>query len=210
MNQENRTEGRRVAPSRPGRAVRYVLRGLLALLFTAAVLVAGLCLIMDEVFNGPSETARNRLTMSLLEASATKWVPAVFVGRETVDQIQAKVAADLPDGQSDPTQVVVRADSPLDSDEWADYPDGLRVEEVHGDTYNAYVMLVRDPSRVYLCPSSRSYARSRPGTRITKQIETEGAAAAINGGAFFDNGTISPEVGSVPCGLVVSDRKSVV
>ena len=161
MNQENRTEGRRVAPSRPGRAVRYVLRGLLALLSTAAVLVAGLCLIMDEVFNGPSETARNRLTMSLLEASATKWVPAVFVGRETVDQIQAKVAADLPDGQSDPTQVVVRADSPLDSDEWADYPDGLRVEEVHGDTYNAYVMLVRDPSRVYLCPSSRNYARRR-------------------------------------------------
>ena len=205
MNQENRTEGRRVAPSRPGRAVRYVLRGLLALLSTAAVLVAGLCLIMDEVFNGPSETARNRLTMSLLEASATKWVPAVFVGRETVEQIQAKVAADLPDGQSDPTQVVVRADSPLASDEWADYPDGLRVEEVHGDTYNAYVMLVRDPSRVYLCPSSRSYARSRPGTRITKQIETEGAAAAINGGAFFDNGTISPEVGSVPCGLVVSE-----
>ena len=122
-----------------------------------------------------------------------------------MEQIQAKVAADLPDGQSDPTQVVVRADSPLDSDEWADYPDGLRVEEVHGDTYNAYVMLVRDPSRVYLCPSSRSYARSRPGTRITKQIETEGAAAAINGGAFFDNGTISPEVGSVPCGLVVSE-----
>ena len=91
MNQENRTGGRRVAPSKPGRAVRYVLRGLLALLSTAAVLVAGLCLIMDEVFNGPSETARNRLTMSLLEASATKWVPAVFVGRETVDQIQAKV-----------------------------------------------------------------------------------------------------------------------
>ena len=39
----------------------------------------------------------------------------------------------------DPTQVVVRTDSPLDSDEWADYPDGLRVEEVHGDTYNAYI-----------------------------------------------------------------------
>ena len=37
-------------------------------------MVAGLGLIMDEVFNGPSETARNRLTMSLLEASATKWV----------------------------------------------------------------------------------------------------------------------------------------
>ena len=32
--------------------------------------------------------------------------------------------------------------------------DGLRVEEVHGDTYNAYVMLIQDPSRVYLASSS--------------------------------------------------------
>lgn len=204
MSDGNRAGGQQAAPGKARRALRYILRILLAVFSTAAVLVAGLCLIMDEVFNGPSETARNRLTMSLLEASATKWVPAVFVGGDTVEQIRAKVAADLPEGLSDPTQVVVRADNPLSSDEWSEYPDGLRVEEVHGDTYNAYVMLIQDPSRVYLASSSQSYARSKPGTRITHQIETEGAAAAINGGAFFDNGTISPEVGSVPCGLVVS------
>jgi len=191
-------------PSRARRVLRVLLRTLLAIVSAAAVLIAGLWMILDEVFNGPSETARNRLTMSLLEASATKWVPAVFVGAETVEQIQAKVAADLPEGQSDPTQIVIRTEDAPGDDEWTDYPGGLRVEEVRGDTYNAYVMLVRDPSRVYLCPSTRSYSKSRPGTRITKQIETEGAAAAINGGAFFDNGTISPEVGSVPCGLVVS------
>lgn len=197
-------EGKRTAPKKPRRVLRWLWRTVLTLLSVAAVLAAGLCMILDEVFNGPSETARNRLTMSLLEASATKWVPAVFIGADTVDQIRAKVAAGLPDGQSDPTQVVIRTDDVAAGDEWDGCPGGLRVEEVHGDTYNAYVMLVKDPSRVYLSPSSRSYARSRPGARITKQIETEGAAAAINGGAFFDNGTISPEVGSVPCGLVVS------
>ena len=205
MSEEIWSGGKRVAPKKTRRILRFFLRTLLTILTVAAVLVVGLCMILDEVFNGPSETARNRLTMSLLEASATKWVPAVFLGSDRVDQIQAKVAADLPDGQSDPSQVIIRTDSPLGSDEWTGHPDGLRVEEVSGDTYNAYVMLIRDPSRVYLCPSSRSYARSKPGTRITKQIETEGAAAAINGGAFFDNGTISPEVGSVPCGLVVSE-----
>ena len=196
--------GARRVQKREHRALRYILRGLLAVLAVAAVLVAGLWMILDEVFNGPSETARNRLTMSLLEASATKWVPALFVGEETVDQIKAKVASDLPDELSDPSQVIIRTDSALAGSEWDDCPEGLRVEEVKGDTYNAYVMLIRDPSRIYLAPSSRKYSRSVPGTRINHQIETEGAAAAINGGAFFDNGTISPEVGSVPCGLVVS------
>ena len=202
--------GKRIAPKtrkKGGRVLRVLLRGLIALLTVAATLVLGLWMIMDEVFNGPSETARNRLTMSLLEASATKWVPAVFVVEETVEQIRAKVASDLPDEQSDPSQVVIRTDSVLEDDEWAEHPDGLRVEEISGDTYNAYVMLVRDPSRVYLAPSSRNYSRSVPGKRINRQIEEEGAAAAVNGGAFFDNGTISPEVGSVPCGLVVSGGK---
>lgn len=207
MSETNQRQGRREAPGTPRRVLRCIGRTLLAVLSVAAVLLAGLCMIMDEVFNGPSETARNRLTMSLLEASATKWVPAVFVGEETVEQIRAKVASDLPDEQSDPSQVIIRTDDVLEDDEWADCPDGLRVEQVSGDTYNAYVMLVRDPSRIYLAPSSRSYSRSVPGKRINRQIEAEGAVAAINGGAFFDNGTISPEVGSVPCGLVVSEGK---
>ena len=160
MSETNQRQGRREAPGKPRRVLRCIGRTLLAILSVAAVLLAGLCMIMDEVFNGPSETARNRLTMSLLEASATKWVPAVFVGQETVDQIQAKVAADLPEGQSDPTQVVIRREGGLEDDEWAEHPDGLRVEEVHGDTYNAYVMLIRDPARVYL-----SHQADRDGGR---------------------------------------------
>lgn len=204
MTSEASPGGGRAAPGLARRLLRYLGRTLLALFSVAAVLLAGVWMILDEVFNGPSETARNRLTMSLLEASATKWVPALFVGEDTVEQIRAKVAADLPDGQSDPTQVVVRLDGPEEDGEWSNHPGGLRVEEIRGDTYNAFLMLVRDPSRVYLAPSARSFSKGRPGARITRQIEAEGAAAAINGGAFFDNGTISPEVGSVPCGLVVS------
>ena len=96
MNDEIYSGGRQTAPRtrqtgrKPHRVLRYIGRGLLAILGVAAVLVAGLYMIMDEVFNGPSETARNVLTMSLLEASATKWVPAVFVGEETVEQIDRK------------------------------------------------------------------------------------------------------------------------
>ena len=72
MSETNQRQGRREAPGTPRRVLRCIGRTLLAVLSVAAVLLAGLCMIMDEVFNGPSETARNRLTMSLLEASATK------------------------------------------------------------------------------------------------------------------------------------------
>ena len=56
-----------------------IIRRFFLVLFTVIILVvAALLLVMNLVFNGPSPTARDTLTMTLIEASATKWVPAFF------------------------------------------------------------------------------------------------------------------------------------
>ncbi|MBE6923851.1 MAG: hypothetical protein E7466_01245 [Ruminococcaceae bacterium] len=195
-----------------------VLRRTLLTLGTVVVLVfVGLCLVLNLLFNGPSEAARRVLTSSLHEASATKWVPALFIGQEAVDKIlygQEENAVQL-QGITDTAEIEQMKDAIQDAiqnpdnDEWKDYPDGIRIEEVHGNTYNAYVMIIRDPSKVYLATSSDKFSKNTPGTRITDQIETEGAIAAINAGAFFDNGTSDKSVGSVPEGLVISDGEVV-
>ena len=50
-----------------------IVRRFFLLLFTIIILlVVGLALVMNLVFNGPSPAARDVLTMSLLEPSATK------------------------------------------------------------------------------------------------------------------------------------------
>lgn len=186
-----------------------LLRFLLVLLTTVLLVFAGLCLVCNTVFNGPSETARNRLTMSMLESSGMKWCPAIFIGEDTVAEIQRSVSAELPDDLSDSSQVHFDMDSIISgvSDEWKDYPDGIRIESVSGDTYNAHVMIIRDPSRVYMATSSDAFSMDVPGNRINFQMEDEGAVAAINGGAFWDNGKSDPRVGSVPCGLVLSEGR---
>ena len=192
-------------------AWKVVRRTLLSVLLVVVLLVVGLCMVLNQIFNGPSPSASKVLTMSLLEASATKWVPGLFLGKEAVEQIRND-GGDLYEEQiSDPIQVQIDTNSSLggNSDEWKDYPDGIRIEPVSGDTYNAYVMIVRDPSSVYLATSTEKFSKDIPGTRITDQIEAEGAIAAVNAGAFFDNGTSSPAVGSVPEGLVISGGKVV-
>ncbi len=191
--------------------LRVVLRCLLVLFSLVIFAFVGLCLVCNMIFNGPSETARNRLTMSMLESSGMKWCPALFIGEDTVAEIQKSVSAELPDDLSDTSKVQINTNSSISgsSDEWKDYPDGIRIARVSGDTYNAHVMIIRDPSKVFLATSSDSFDRSKPGSRITTQLEIEKAIAGINGGAFFDNGTSSPEVGSVPCGLVLSKGKVV-
>ena len=184
-----------------------IVRRFFLLLFTIIILIlAGACLVLNLIFNGPSPAARDVLTISLLEPSGTKWIPGLFMDDETLDSIRAREESNLTEDFSNASEIVINKDSALSTgtDEWANYPDGIRFESHSGDTYNAHIMIVRDPSKVYLATSTEKFSTSIPGTRINNQIETEGAIAAVNAGAFYDNGTSDPSVGSVPEGLVYS------
>ncbi len=191
-----------------------IRRTLLCVGTLVLLVFVGLCLVLNLVFNGPSEAACMLLTNSLHEASATKWVPKLFLGEEKFDELLNYMPDNLKEleGTSDTGKVIIDDNLINDgsNEEWKDYPDGIRIEEIHGDTYDGYVMIIRDPSKVYMATSTDgAYSTSVPGTRITDEIDTEGAIAAINAGAFYDNGTTSSVVGSVPEGLVIAGGKVV-
>ncbi|MDO5400609.1 MAG: phosphodiester glycosidase family protein [Eubacteriales bacterium] len=205
-------EGGRAAPKPPkkkkkGTLGRVVRRFFLVLFTVIVLLLAALVLAANVIFNGPSPAAQVLLTQTLLEPSATKWIPALFIGEDRVAEIKAGAGVTLTDEVSNTDQVVINRGnaSGAAADEWADDPDGIRFEDYAGDTYNAHIMIVRDPSQVYLGLSNyNGFSRDIPGKRINQAMEDEGALAAVNAGAFFDNGTTSPQVGSTPEGVVFS------
>jgi len=227
MSEMNRSSSRRAAgtgrntpvyPEAPAQPVKKKKSGLLGriirrfflLIFTVVILaVVALVLVMNLIFNGPSPAAAKILTMSLTEASATKWVPGLFLGDEAVEKIRQNVDAELPDDVTDTSQIIIQTGSLGNaSDEWAEYPDGIYIEDLQGKTFNAHIMIIRDPAQVYMATSTQgNFSRNVPGIRITEAIEAENAIAAINAGAFFDNGTSGPEVGSTPEGLVIAGGK---
>jgi len=185
---------------------RFFRRTLLVLFTVVALVLGGLVMVLDLCFNGPSMEARSLITMALLEASATKWVPALFIGEEAVAQIREVKGQELPNDVANVDAIVINKDSMLTvTDEWKDHPDGIRIESYKGDTFNAHIMIIRDPSRVYCATSTDKFSLNTLGTRITAQIETEGAVAGINAGAFNDDGTGKATNGSVPQGLVYSE-----
>ena len=190
-----------------------LVRRFFLVVFTVVLLAAGaLVLLMNLVFNGPSPAMQEILTMSLIEASATKWVPALFIGDERVSEIRTSVGAELPQDVSTSTKVTIQKNTAISAagDEWEKYPDGIRIERISGDTYNAHVMIIRDPSTVYMGTSTEKYSTAIPGKRITEMMEsTPNAIAAVNAGAFFDDGTAGPSVGSHPLGLVMAGGKCV-
>lgn len=191
-----------------------IVRRFFLVLFTVVILVlAALVLVMNLVFNGPSPAARDKLTMTLIEASATKWVPALFIGEDTVAEIRESVSdSGLEEDVTDTTKVIIQANNVItgNSNEWDSYPDGVRIERRSGDTYNAHIMIVRNPAQVYMGTSTEKFSTAIPGKRITEVMaENPDVIAAINAGAFNDDGTASSYVGSTPLGLVMSNGNCV-
>ena len=191
-----------------------IIRRFFLVLFTVVILVlAALVLVMNLVFNGPSPAARDKLTMTLIEASATKWVPALFIGEDTVAEIRESVSdSGLDEDVTDTTKVIIQANNVItgNSNEWDSYPDGVRIERRSGDTYNAHIMIVKNPAQVYMGTSTEKFSTAIPGKRITEVMaENPDVIAAINAGAFNDDGTASSYVGSTPLGLVMSNGNCV-
>ena len=191
-----------------------IVRRFFLMFFTIIILiVVALCLVLYTIFNGPSDAAREVLTMSLLEPSGTKWIPPLFLDEETLDSIRYGDQMEMSENVTDTSKVVINMSTSLsgDSDEFADHPDGLYIEEYKGATFNAYIMIIRDPSLVFMGTSTEKYSTAIPGKRLNEVMAEadESIVAAINAGAFYDNGTSDSIVGSVPAGLVYSKGQMV-
>ena len=81
--------------------------------------------------------------------------------------------------------------------------DGIEIIYISGKTYKGVMMLVRDPSRVFIGIPPNGYGSGKYGLSVSNMIAHYGAAAGINGGGFNDpNGT---GTGGIPDGIVIYD-----
>ncbi len=175
-------------------------------LLCAVIGVYGLCWV---VFCGPSVTARDQLTLSAKGTSALKWLPHVFLDDETVAAIEEANKV-VESGQlTDPglVQIPNDPDDPSVSDEWTDYPAGYRVENVGNGSYRGWMVIVRDPSRLYMATSSDFTNPETAGVRVSTMYEREKASVLINASGFPDEDGMGN--GGQPLGLTFSKGKLV-
>lgn len=188
--------------------VGKVIGRVLLSLFTALILfVFGVYMICYTVATGPSETVRNMLVLSAKQASATKWVPSLFLDDETVNSIvenSQNVTVDAMTAEEFATlhQTDVSDPEAEEFDEWAGSVDGIKLFCDSGDTFKAYIMLVKDPSRVFVGTSSADFQNAQAGMNIFDITAKYDAVAGINGGEFADAGGMGN--GAKPMGLTYS------
>ena len=111
--------------------------------------------------------------------------------------------ADVPRETTPPAE----STSPVEenqNDEWANSPDGIHIETYEGETFTAHIMVIRNPANVYLATSTDDFSTETPGISMDAAMDKENAIAAINASYFWDDGSGSLAVGSLPAGLVLS------
>lgn len=168
-------------PKKQGRFIYRVIRRLILVIFTAALMVtAGLWVVLNQILNGPSPAARDAMTISLLESAQTGWIPGLFLEDSLIEQIRQSAGAEAPGEVTDPSLITLNPDA----GEWQTWPNGIRLEQYQGSTFSAHIMIVRDPSRICL-----AYAEG--GAKIADQLASEGAAAAVYAAADADSLLIS-------------------
>lgn len=202
QNRSNRGAKRRMT-------VGCVIRRILLVLLTAILFTVGsLLAVCNTLANGPSKTARDKAVMSALQASATKWMPGLFLSSDTVEEIKknsqvvvtdVKPITDIPSGDG-------AGDTPT-ADKWANAIDGMIYENVNGTTFKGYVLLIKDPARVTVGVSSNDFAHATAGMRIFELADKYNAVAAINAGEFRDDGGVG--TGYAPMGLTYSEGNCV-
>lgn len=188
---------------------RVIRRCLLVVLTVVLLLVYGVLTLCNTIANGPSPTVRNLLVLSALQASATKWVPGLFLDDATVEKIRedsfviSKDVISLEDYAASLSSVGTpdASGNTEAADEWAEAQDGMLFHTISGSTYKAYVLIVKDPSRLFVGTSS-DYRSGQTGARIFDVAAREDAIAAINAGEFSDIGGTG--TGDTPIGLTYS------
>lgn len=189
----------------------FLFKLLLILLETVLLVAMALYGVMYMLAKGPSPTARDLFVMSVRETSAIGFLADIYFTEEEIAQIEAGKNSDEY-VETDTSLININTDN-LQNSESTDGPqadawglvdedgDGVIIEQVKGDGYSGYMMVVLDPSRVIMGSIPTSYGAR--GYTVEEMVKEFDALGGINAGGFEDlNGQGD---GSIPDSLVVVD-----
>ena len=189
------------------------------------LLMAVLCLycVMWVCTKGPSEEIRNLFVLSVRESSAGGFLASIYLTAEEIAEIEAtntvietdeitdvsivQVAAKQTEASEDTKEVVADTntfivESIYDQNIYVE--NGIEFHDIAGATFTGKMMVVADPSRVFI-GTPRDVYDGQAGLSVPEIADRYEAIAAINGGFFEDTNGVGN--GGTPLGLVLSNGK---
>lgn len=145
------------------------------------------------VCHGPSTQARGLFVTTVMETSAAKFLARMYFSEDEITAIRQQNAVIETGLATDDTALQPASPDP-------DSPE-ISVEDVVGATFKGKMMLVKDPSRLFV--GTCGPFDGRPGKTLDNLVRDHGAVAGINAGGFEDEKGFGN--GGTPIGIVIHD-----
>lgn len=177
----------------------YLSRVLITLLLTVVLAVVGIYFVMVMIVHGPSKHAAELFVVSVRETSAIGFLANWFYSEDEIMEIMDRNSIKDTDEITDTT--IFDDDTPEKDNDDENTPD-IEVIDIKGSTYRGKLMIIKDPSRVFVGTVPQFGQVS--GNTVAEMAQRYGAVAGINGGEFVDGTTTYT---GMPVGLVMTDGK---
>ena len=177
--------------------MKILLRLFAFFILTLLLVFLGIVCAVTLVMRGPSVHARDLMTLSLLETSALHRIPGLFLSGEVISDIVASNTVEFKEQTVDTEKITI--DEPAADDT----AEPIEIFEIAGPTYVGDVMLIRNPSRVFI--GHKGPYDGSAGRVVSEICELNGAIAGINGGGFLDPNGMGN--GGTPDGFVIAEGR---
>ena len=190
-----------------------VINKILGFFMTTAILIGVAGLSLEYVLvKGPSPSLRDTFVMTMLETRRFGFMANIFLSDEEVAEIKSRntstevveqdtslinIPTQNTEGEEGEESVTVET---IDYGLVDEDGDGIIVDQVVKKLCTGYMMIVQDPSRVFVGKPD-NFGGS--GLSVEAMCKKYNAIGGINGGGYYDDG--GGGSGGIPTGLTVSE-----
>lgn len=155
---------------------------------TIAGLLVAFLMLLFLFSHGPSPKARDMFVTTILETGQVKFLAHIFLSDSTVKEIVKNNSLKDMDAEVDTSLITIDNSAQKEP---------IIIEEVNGGSFRGKMMIISDPSKVYL---ATTYPWSEYGQELDKLVKNSGAIGGVNGGLYVS----TANKGGYPIGVVVS------
>lgn len=146
------------------------------------------------IYNSNNEKTKEIVTLSLIETSAAYFLPNLFLADDEITRIINENAVKMTNDKTNTSLIEINQENVIND---------IEMIEVSGATFKGRMLVIPDPSRVYLATPTWGFEHENGGMTVEDMVNRDNAIAGINAGGFKDvKGTGN---GSIPTGYVIQD-----
>lgn len=160
--------------------LKYIGRFLIVLLITILFILITLVVTIRLICSDISPAAKELFATTILETGQVKFLASMFLSNEEINELLNKNAIQAMSTDVDPNLISVNKELSEEDDGFDE--NGIKIEEVSGNTFFAKMMIIKDPSQVKI---ATTYPWTEYGVELDKLVTKSNAVAGINGGLYY-------------------------